>query len=64
MAHVPAEYAEMAPLLDHFQQGIFILQKEKGVQFDVDSGNDEGEDNIEGTTQNTGDLELEDIGNI
>jgi hypothetical protein len=54
----------MTPLLDHFQQGMFILQKEKGVQFGADSGNDKGEDNIEDTTQNTGDLELDDIENI
>jgi hypothetical protein len=43
---------------------MFILQKEKGIQFGIDSGNNEGEDNIEDITQNTGDLELDDIGNI
>jgi hypothetical protein len=43
---------------------MFILQKEKGVQFDADNGNNKGENNMEDTSQNAGDLELDDIGNI
>jgi hypothetical protein len=51
-------------LPDHFQQGMLILQKEKGIKFGADNGNDEGEINMEDTSQNAGDLELGDIGNI
>lgn len=59
---VGAEYKETVMLDDHFQQGMFILLKEKNIQFGAGSGNEEGD--VEDTTLISAELELEDMVNM
>lgn len=56
------EYIETVKLDDHYQLGMVSLHREKNVQFGADSSNDEGD--IEDSTLNSVDLELEDIRNM
>jgi hypothetical protein len=56
--------ADTAPLPDHFRRGMLIMQKEKSVQFGTSGNDDEGESNMEDSSHNAGNLELDDIGGI
>lgn len=53
---------ETVKLDDHFQLGMLTLHREKNVQFGASSGTDEGD--IEDSTLNSAELELEDIQNM
>ena len=58
---VRVEYMEMVELMDYFQEGMFILLRERNVQFGADGSNEEGgiEDSLI-----SAELELEDMVNM
>jgi len=60
-SRVEFEYKETDKVVDHFRQGMFILLKEKKVQFGADGGNEEG--GIEESLISA-ELELEDMVNL
>lgn len=60
---VGAELADTEELVDHFRQGMLILQQEKSIQFGVETSHNDNE-NLGEASQNTEELLLDDIGNI
>jgi hypothetical protein len=55
--------ADTEELVDHFRQGMLILQQEKSIQFGVETSHNDNE-NLGEASQNTEELLLDDIGNI